>query len=494
MGAIYQVPPFCVLATCLAAVALGIGPGALDDFERRPATSIAARLPGGRPRFDDDQISQLDLGRAEVRLRAARLLLADSLAAPASSAARIGAAPDRRTRRVGCREAAAAAVHAVDVACQLAGSASVREGNSLERRRRDIDTLRKHQVLWPNHEVPLGRQIAGSPGSVPLPVSPPDPGRVPVNGALHTPQLMHLAHRAPTLAGAATLATLADTRLIARDRAQRMSRDGGARRGAVGDSAGRRRRGAEPHPASDQPGAARPAGPGRGSGRLSRAARRRPVGRRPVLQPGRSVASRRDTQPRRRRFDSRAVLGTGRLRLHGDVDVDRDDLHPPRRRLPRPAARRRRGDAREALSLWRGDTLADVRFAPFARTRTRRVCMANADQPWMHASPPISPADVTPNCSASSTPSPHPPDAGTAVGPLDGRPVPVRPPAKALRAYATLRTTLAEQIGLDPSPTLRDLERAILEQRPELSWPVESVLAPARQFSPVSGFRRALER
>ena len=43
--------------------------------------------------------------------------------------------------------------------------------------------------------------------------------------------------------------------------------------------------------------------------------------------------------------------------------------------------------------------------------------------------------------------------------------------AKALRAYATLRATLADQVGLDPSPALRDLERAILEQRDELSWP-----------------------
>ena len=121
-------------------------------------------MPGARPRFDDDQIGQLDLGRAEVRLRGAHLLLVDSLQCACALGAH-GPVPRQTVALVGlaCREAAAAAVHAVDIACQLTGSAAVREGSSLERRRRDIDTLRKHQVLWPNHEVPLGRQIAGIP-------------------------------------------------------------------------------------------------------------------------------------------------------------------------------------------------------------------------------------------------------------------------------------------------------------------------------------------
>lgn len=38
----------------------------------------------------------------------------------------------------------------------------------------------------------------------------------------------------------------------------------------------------------------------------------------------------------------------------------------------------------------------------------------------------------------------------------------------ALRAYASVRELLAEELGVDPSPALRDLEQAILEQRPEL--------------------------
>jgi indole-3-acetate monooxygenase len=164
-GPIYLVPPFCVLAACLASVALGIGRAALDDFEDRARSEHhQERRPGARPRFDGDPIGQLDLGAAEVRLRAARLLLVDSLQRACALSAR-GLVPRETTALVGlaCREAAIAGAHAVDVACSLTGSAAVREGRPLERLRRDIDTLRKHQVLWAQHAVPLGRQLAGIP-------------------------------------------------------------------------------------------------------------------------------------------------------------------------------------------------------------------------------------------------------------------------------------------------------------------------------------------
>lgn len=42
--------------------------------------------------------------------------------------------------------------------------------------------------------------------------------------------------------------------------------------------------------------------------------------------------------------------------------------------------------------------------------------------------------------------------------------------ADALRAYQRLRTALAEELGIDPSPELVALEDAILRQAPELSW------------------------
>lgn len=51
--------------------------------------------------------------------------------------------------------------------------------------------------------------------------------------------------------------------------------------------------------------------------------------------------------------------------------------------------------------------------------------------------------------------------------------------ADALRAYARLRETLVEQLGIEPSPGLVGLERAILEQRSALEWsPIDVAAVP----------------
>ena len=55
----------------------------------------------------------------------------------------------------------AAAVHAVDVACRLSGSSSVRSGSVLDRLQRDINTMRQHVLFSPQVGAPLGRQLAG---------------------------------------------------------------------------------------------------------------------------------------------------------------------------------------------------------------------------------------------------------------------------------------------------------------------------------------------
>ena len=42
--------------------------------------------------------------------------------------------------------------------------------------------------------------------------------------------------------------------------------------------------------------------------------------------------------------------------------------------------------------------------------------------------------------------------------------------AGALRACEDARRTLVDELGIDPGPELRDLERRVLQQDPSLDW------------------------
>ena len=64
--------------------------------------------------------------------------------------------------------------------------------------------------------------------------------------------------------------------------------------------------------------------------------------------------------------------------------------------------------------------------------------------------------------------------------------LPLRPQAEALEVYRAARLALADELGLDPSPELQELERRILQQDPSLAAPAE-VAADARRASAPSG-------
>src|SRR5690349_39832 len=58
--------------------------------------------------------------------------------------------------------------------------------------------------------------------------------------------------------------------------------------------------------------------------------------------------------------------------------------------------------------------------------------------------------------------------------------------AEALASLRRARATLADELGLDPTPELVDLERAILNQAPELGMPSHP-LADGRGVCPYKG-------
>ena len=135
---------------------------------------------------------------------------------------------------------------------------------------------------------------------------------------------------------------------------------------------------------------------------------------------------------------------------------------------------------REGLSLWRGGALADFVYEPFAQpeaTRLEELRLATLEQRI---------------------------DADLALGSHHDLVAELRPlvdehplrerlwgqlmlalyrcgrQSEALRAYGELRTVLAEELGIDPSPALRRLEDDLLHQRPELD------VAPGRSADAVA--------
>lgn len=162
--AIFRLRSFDVLGPSLGAVPLGLGRAALDLLEAKACADDAAPpRPGPRSRFGDDPLAQRDLGHAEARLRAARLLLLDTVDEAYQHAQRGDMPPRASTAMIGlaCHEALRAGTEAVETACRLAGSASIRDGGVLDRIRRDINTAGTHVMFSATIGAALARQVAG---------------------------------------------------------------------------------------------------------------------------------------------------------------------------------------------------------------------------------------------------------------------------------------------------------------------------------------------
>jgi Bacterial transcriptional activator domain len=65
--------------------------------------------------------------------------------------------------------------------------------------------------------------------------------------------------------------------------------------------------------------------------------------------------------------------------------------------------------------------------------------------------------------------------------------------ADALRVYRETRDALVDELGIEPSPALQELERAILRQDPALSAPHDAA-APERSILIVAGDGHRLQR
>jgi len=183
----------------------------------------------------------------------------------------------------------------------------------------------------------------------------------------------------------------------------------------------------------------------------------------------------------------RRVLPPGTIETAGPgyvLHADGSDREEFERRLASARGRQPREAEREladALALWRGPALADVRYESWAQpeiTRLEELRQVAIEERLAATIELGGHARVVPEL-----------DALIAQHPLrerlhallmlalyrSGR------QADALEAYATARRRLTEELGIEPGPELRELQRRVLEQDPELAPQASPLQAMTRR-------------
>jgi DNA-binding SARP family transcriptional activator len=196
----------------------------------------------------------------------------------------------------------------------------------------------------------------------------------------------------------------------------------------------------------------------------------------------------------------RKVLGAGTIATHGSgyalgVEPEQLDLF----RFEQLVARARAADPaeasaglREALELWRGPALADFTYEPFAQAPILRL-----DELRLAALEDRIEADLVLG------------RHGEVVGELEALVAehPLRErlrgqlmlalyrsgrQAEALAGYQEARRVLVDELGIEPTQALQDLERAILRQDPELA-PLAVAQTPERAILAVAHDERGID-
>ncbi|MDX6583922.1 MAG: indole-3-acetate monooxygenase [Solirubrobacterales bacterium] len=159
-GPLYAFPPFGLLAAAIAAVALGIARGALDDL----IGMAGAKTPTLSTRkLAERAVTQTGVGRAEAGLEAARGMLYASVERAWEAARASDEIPvELRARvRMGATHAVETAAAAVDTAYSLAGGSAIYETSPLQRRFRDVHAATQHMLVAPATWELTGRSLLG---------------------------------------------------------------------------------------------------------------------------------------------------------------------------------------------------------------------------------------------------------------------------------------------------------------------------------------------
>ena len=157
---IARIPPPPLLSLTIAAIAVGIAQGALDDVLAVAAGKVPLLAAGP---LSANPLFQLELADADAAMHAARALLSDTAGRVWQAA--VDAEPltlEQRARvRAGAVWATAQAAAIVQVAHRAAGSTSVYADCPLQRRLRDVHTLAQHFLVKRDTLTTAGGILAG---------------------------------------------------------------------------------------------------------------------------------------------------------------------------------------------------------------------------------------------------------------------------------------------------------------------------------------------
>jgi alkylation response protein AidB-like acyl-CoA dehydrogenase len=157
------VHPLGRLGLELAAVAVGIARGAVDDLVAIGASKRP--LAGFLPRLAEDRVFQTRVGALDLDLRIARTLLHD-VARTDFERAQCGRALEQREgleRRSTLSRIGDFAVGVVDGCYHASGTTGLYESSPLQRRLRDVHAVVQHILFTSNPLAPIGALLLGEP-------------------------------------------------------------------------------------------------------------------------------------------------------------------------------------------------------------------------------------------------------------------------------------------------------------------------------------------
>jgi alkylation response protein AidB-like acyl-CoA dehydrogenase len=163
---LYQMPPLGLFVYHVAAVALGIGRGALDELTRLVETKVPSLYDGP---IADRPVAQIEIARAESLLGGARAFLFEQVETMWET---VSAGREPSTRQIALGRAAS--THAVETSASVTRSASSLGGgsslfltSSLQQRARDAEALTHHFTVAPHTWEQVGRVLLGRAPGVP---------------------------------------------------------------------------------------------------------------------------------------------------------------------------------------------------------------------------------------------------------------------------------------------------------------------------------------